>query len=318
MEPIVSHSPGKCIIFGEHAVVYGYTAVAASLKAGSHCEIRFTNKNHIIGHFPNYNTTIPWQHSEKSVPSEFSQFFAVLHKIKQDFNVEISNFEFKVISDLWVNAGLGSSASSSLAYLLGLMKLFEINLNVDQLNQLLFFMEKIVHGNPSGIDNSTVLYGGLIKFKGQKVSPLSLKSFPPVLIINSQEIHNTKHAISIVREQCQKNPQEIQKIFSQMQSICQEGIIALQNGDLREIGRLMNENHKLLTNLHLSTTKIEDIVSLASKMGIYGTKITGAGLGGALISVANIEELKNFQKVLTQKQIPSILTNLGVPSYIQS
>ena len=81
------------------------------------------------------------------------------------YNILINKVEIKIYSDLWPESGLGSSASSSIALLGALNDFYNVNLNKKDISNLAFEMEKIVHGKPSGIDNTTCSQGGLIFFK---------------------------------------------------------------------------------------------------------------------------------------------------------
>ncbi|MHA1620311.1 MAG: mevalonate kinase family protein, partial [Promethearchaeota archaeon] len=165
-----------------------------------------------------------------------------------------------------------------------------------------------IHGTPSGLDNSTVNYGGVIHFQKGKVRKLDKFSPIPVIIIDSGIPHNTKEAINRVKELFAKDPNKITDIFEKIASICERGIVAIKSEKLEIFGALMNENHQLLQDLNLSTPKIEEIRWIGDQSGIYGSKITGAGLGGAIIAVGSPKSLDLFQDKLNHQNIPSIFT----------
>jgi mevalonate kinase len=73
---------------------------------------------------------------------------------------------------------------------------------------------------------------------------------------------------------------------------------ALQNRDLRRLGILMNENHLLLKTLNLSNSIVDKIVKLCQGGGTFGTKITGAGGGGCVLSLINHDEQSLLNKLL--------------------
>ena len=61
---------------------------------------------------------------------------------------------------------------------------------------------------------------------------------------------------------------------------------ALLNNDLNYFGELMTESHQSLTNNYeVSTPELNQIVKLANCSGALGSKLTGAGYGGAVISL---------------------------------
>ena len=57
MYQITASAPGKCILFGEHAVVYGYTAVVSSIDIKSTCIIKETKIPGIKWNFLDFDQT---------------------------------------------------------------------------------------------------------------------------------------------------------------------------------------------------------------------------------------------------------------------
>jgi mevalonate kinase len=84
---------------------------------------------------------------------------------------------------------------------------------------------------------------------------------------------------------------------------------ALQDEDHYELGKLMNENHKLLQQIEVSSRELDFLVKLARDNGALGAKLTGGGLGGNIIAltpgrelqeeVANAIEKEGFQTLKT-------------------
>jgi mevalonate kinase len=69
---------------------------------------------------------------------------------------------------------------------------------------LAFVSEKILHGKPSGIDNSVSTFGGFVRFSGFKPSPIELSSANlRVLLVNTQVKRNTKALVEMVAKQYQ-------------------------------------------------------------------------------------------------------------------
>ena len=308
MKTSQGESPGKCILFGEHAVVYGYPALAAAIEIGSLCNITTSSHEGISWNFSNYSTSLQWFITDKIPDSPFAHFFNCLQKLSQDFTIEMNNLEITISSELWPNSGLGSSASSASAFIKAVNSYYNLKLTLDQLNKYTLYMERFIHGNPSGLDNSIVNYGGVIQFQKGIVQNLDKFSPIPMLIVNSGIAHDTKEAIIRVKALFTKDLHRITDIFEKIAKICEQGIIAIKTEKLEFLGSLMNENHQLLQELNLSTPKIEEIRQIGENIGIYGSKITGAGLGGAIIAVGTLQSLNLYQDKLRYQNIPSILT----------
>ncbi len=75
-----------------------------------------------------------------------------------------------------------------------------------------------------------------------------------------------------------------------------KGVVsALRDGDSKELGELMSENHDLLQRVGVSHPKLDKLVEAAIGAGALGAKLTGAGGGGCMIAVCNSS--KQRQKI---------------------
>lgn len=83
-----------------------------------------------------------------------------------------------------------------------------------------FCSEKIMHGNPSGLDNYICAFGGLVKFyRNQK--PVSLKSTKAlnILLINSCVSRSTAAMVQRVLQLKTDNPSKVQDIFDRIENV---------------------------------------------------------------------------------------------------
>ncbi|MHA1562242.1 MAG: mevalonate kinase family protein, partial [Promethearchaeota archaeon] len=168
MQNSIASAPGKCILFGEHAVVYGYPALAIAIDIFSYCKISEREQNGIVLILKNYDYSFNFSDINdlcEQIPPKFNQIAAGLELFSKRYNILINKVEITIKSDLWPESGLGSSASSSIALLGALNEFYSLNLKKNDISSLAFEMEKKVHGNPSGIDNTTCSQGGLIFYK---------------------------------------------------------------------------------------------------------------------------------------------------------
>ncbi len=81
-------------------------------------------------------------------------------------------------------------------------------------------------------------------------------------------------------------PDVVDTIFLCIDKIVERAIRHLEEGDLERVGKLMYVNHGLLNALGLSNERVERIVNTARGLGALGAKMSGAGLGGAVIVLA--------------------------------
>ncbi|QEE15386.1 mevalonate kinase [Promethearchaeum syntrophicum] len=314
MRPSIASAPGKCILFGEHAVVYGYPALAIAIDVSSSCQISESDQNGISLILKNYEQTFSFLNMKdlfNKIPSKFSQIAIGLKLFSKKYKILMEKIEIEIQSDLWPESGLGSSASSSISLLGALNEFYNLELNSRNLSTLSYEMEKEVHGKPSGIDNTACSQGGLIFFKNQNFQRFNfLKQFQ-ILITYTGKTHNTKEAIKNVKEFCDKEPKISTELFNNIGKITEKGLKELKNGNLVEFGHLMNLNHQILMEIGLSTTDIEEITRISISNNAYGSKLTGAGKGGCVISIGKLKDLKNIKEKLKKLGYSSIITSIN-------
>ena len=314
MKNSIASAPGKCILFGEHAVVYGYPALAIAIDIFSYCKISERENNGIGLNLKNYDYSFNFSDINdlcNQIPPKYSQIALGLKLISKNYNIVIDKVEIKIHSDLWPESGLGSSASSSIALLGALNDFYNLNLKKIDISNLAFEMEKKVHGKPSGIDNTTCSQGGLILFKDHEFKRFDfLKQFQ-ILIIYTGITHNTKKAIKNVKEFCIKEPKLSTELFAKIRTITEKGFKELKIGNIVEVGNLMNLNHQILSEIGLSTPDIEKITQISRSNNAYGSKLTGAGKGGCVISIGKLRDLQIIQEKLNKMGYPSIISTIN-------
>lgn len=313
MKIVSTIAPGKCILFGEHSVVYGYPAIAMAISLYSRCVIENIKEKKIQLVFKNYDKIFEFPDLKTfvlSVPSQFKQVSGCLKIFNEEHGVNFENIKLTLSSSLFPSSGLGSSASIAVALVSAISEFYEKNYDKYEISKIAFQMEKIIHGTPSGIDNTVCTHGNLIFYKKGEFSSLSFPNYLQILVSYTNIAHDTKRAIEAVRAFKNEKPDLSEKIFKEMGKIAETAEKQLLNGNLREIGNLMNENQKYLVELGVSNDTISEIVKIALRNGAYGSKLTGAGLGGCVISLGTKKELKKISRVLKERGFESFLINV--------
>ena len=285
-------APGKCILFGEHAVVYGYPAIAMAISLKSTCIIEELNEEKIELVFQNYDQTYEFENLNdllQNLPSQFNQIIYIFKIINERFNIQINRIRLIISSNLFPSAGLGSSASIAVAIIMAFNTYYNWELEKTDISKLAFEMEKIVHGTPSGIDNTICTFGNVIFFQEKKFHFIEVSDDFKILITYTNIDHNTKLAIEQLKALKIENPLLCDNIFKEISLYTEKAELELIHGNLNELGFLMSNNQKLLATLNLSNNTISEIIDIAIENGAYGSKLTGAGLGGCVISVGKEE-----------------------------
>ena len=298
---------GKAILFNEHFVVYGLPAIVSAIGKYTIAKIEPNNKS---GWDINDNRKATPNYKEEKIQQQKDSINRMLKKL----NIALSKQGINITLDgtLYCASGIGASAASCVAIARALSQHYNLNLSNEEINEIAYEGEKGYHGTPSGIDNTASTFGGLIWFEKSDnniMDKISINTPVEVVMGNTGKVANTTAAVEGVRQRKQQNPEKYDQIFDRAENIAYLAKDAFQDEDYRELGKLMNENHKLLQQIEVSSRELDFMVKLARDNGALGAKLTGGGLGGNMIAltpgrdlqdtVANAIEKEGFQTLKT-------------------
>ncbi len=298
---------GKAILLNEHFVVYGVPSIVSAIGKYTISKIEDFSQS---GWKINDNRKATPKYKEEKIEQQKDSINRMLKKL--DIDLSKKGIEITLEGSLYCASGVGASAASCVAIARALSDHFNFNLSDEEINEIAYEGEKGYHGNPSGIDNTASTYGGLIWFERAENSKMDKITIPtPIEIVlgNTGKVADTSAAVKGVRERKENNPDKYNEIFNRAENIAYLARNALLNEDHIELGKLMNENHKLLQQIEVSSKELDFLVKLARDQGALGAKLTGGGLGGNIIAltpgkdlqddVANAIEKEGFQTVKT-------------------
>jgi mevalonate kinase len=289
-------APGKIILFGEHAVVYGQPALAVPVTQVE-AEVRVDKifSSGIRINAPNI------QLNEKldALPTTHPLAATVLNTLHALQADSLSHVAVLVRSSIPVASGLGSGAAVSVAMIRALAKYLDKEITDEQVSELAFETEKLYHGTPSGIDNTVVTYAKPVYFvKDQPIEVLKVK-YPFMIVIGDTGIPaSTKAAVRDVRIQHHKRPDRYETLFAAIGSIATTARQLIEGGMPESLGPLMDENHAMLRNMNVSSPELDHLVEAAREAGALGAKISGGGRGGNMIALAQASKAGAIAKAL--------------------
>ena len=299
MPSFSASAPGKVILFGEHAVVYGEPALAVpvhSLKARAIITpVVSGRRGEIQIEAPDITLTAKMKDLEPDHPIRAAIRTTVL---PDGDPADIPACKILLSSDIPTASGLGSGAAISAALIRALSAFLGQRLPDEEISKRTFEVEKIHHGTPSGIDNTVVAHQRPIYY--QKGEPFQILDIPTpfsILIADSGIPGQTHNAVQMVRQNWMNDPERYEAIFSSIGKLAKEARDLIMDGDPDNLGLLMDQNHSLLQELEVSHPDLDRLVDIARGAGAEGAKMTGGGLGGNIIAMVGkdpnriIEEL---------------------------
>ncbi|MCM0649782.1 mevalonate kinase [Clostridium swellfunianum] len=289
----VGYAHSKLILFGEHAVVYGKPAIAIPfpLKVRSIVE-EFEGPIILESEF--YTGSID------NIPEKMQGISACIKATIDYLKMPFYGLRIKIDSLIPIGRGLGSSAAIAIAIVRGLFSFYGQELSKKQLFSLVNIAEKHAHGNPSGIDMVAESSECAIWFKkGNKA--VSIIAGGPLFIVvaDTGRIGNTRKAVENVRKKYNIEPKKVYKSLDEIEKISNKAREALSKGDMYLLGELMDRNQKELTYIGVSDKGLDKLIESAKDSSALGAKLTGGGLGGCVMALAeNLEHAKVIAKDL--------------------
>ncbi len=305
MAIIFRKAPGKIILFGEHAVVYGQPAIAIPVTQVHATARVFPKLTALKGtvhlQAPDINLDTDLSHLPANHPLA-AAIRVTLEALKLETLTldHLPAFTLQISSTIPISAGMGSGAAISVAIIRALSDFLGKPLSPEKVSDLAYEVEKIFHGNPSGVDNNVITYQKPVYFsRGQSIQFLSIKRATHWVIADSGEKTPTRETVSAVRDQLEAQPNRVEMVFQKIGALTVKAKNALINGDLEDLGDLLNENQKLLEALDVSSPNLENLIKAAKNAGAIGAKLSGGGRGGNIIALVPPDKVGPIKNALT-------------------
>ncbi|SCN22723.1 Galactokinase [Clostridium sp. N3C] len=290
----IAHS--KLILVGEHAVVYGKPAIAIPFPLKVEAIVQQYNGS-IIFESQLYTGPI------EKMPDNMEGLFQCIKATLSYLNKPQKYLYIKIKSQIPLGRGLGSSAAVAVAIVRALFSFFGKNPSQEELFSLVQIAESCTHGNPSGIDMAIVASENPIWFLRDK-EIVHIKTTKPLYLVvgDTGRIGDTRTAVEKVRQQYLRDNARVNKSLDRMESIAYQARDAILEGNISLLGKLLDANQEELESLGVSDNDLDSLIDKARDLGALGAKLTGGGLGGCMIALADsfekakviAEDLKNY------------------------
>ena len=286
MPAFSASAPGKIILFGEHAVVYGRPAIAVPVTQVRAKAIVTAEPKSPSGQVRFIAPDVNLEATLESLPHDHPLALTILNAASVLHLARIPACSIRITSTIPIAAGMGSGAAVSVAILRAFSASMGHPLTDLQISDLVFETERIYHGTPSGIDNTVITYARPVYFTSGKQPEILSVNHPFTLIIADTGLKSpTSMAVSDVRQAWQHDTKQFEQLFDAAGAITDAGRTAIESGQLEVIGSLMNENHAVLQKIGVSCPELDVLVETAHTAGALGAKLSGAGRGGSMVAL---------------------------------
>jgi mevalonate kinase len=305
-ESTFATASGKVILFGEHAVVYGRPAIAVPVTDVSARATISTGELgggvHILaadlpapdggrgGHRYRLRDTPANDPLGTSVELALDAF---LHSDSEpDVLVTIT-------STIPIARGMGSGAAVATAIVRAVGRHFGHDPQPEEISALVYEVEKLHHGTPSGIDNTVVAYAQPVFFvRGEGMNRLSVGARLSLVIADTGVVSSTRKVVGDVRRRWSADTERYEGLFDEIGAVARLAKSAIERGDPKAVGRLMDENHELLMTLGVSSPELDTLVKAAERAGALGAKMSGAGWGGNMLALVEADRAPTVASAL--------------------
>ena len=280
-------APGKVILFGEHAVVYGRPALAVPIsQMAAHAQVE--------SGAPGSGLTIEAMDLAHcftlAQAPDGDPLAAAVHLALAHLGLEAPDWRLTVHSTIPIASGLGSGAAVSAAIMRALAHAAGQELLPETLSALVYEVEVLYHGTPSGVDNTVIAHGRPVYFVRGHTPQVFPIGRPFWLAIADSGIGSpTKVTVGDVRLGWQRSPERFEKLFDDVGQIVEAARAAIASGEPDRLGPLMDANHELLVEMGVSCPQLDRLVAAARSAGAGGAKLSGGGRGGNMIALVSAE-----------------------------
>ncbi|MBI2133445.1 mevalonate kinase [Candidatus Woesearchaeota archaeon] len=314
----MSRAPGKLMLLGEHAVVYGRKCIVTAVDAPVTVSLRSHEK--FVINAPDLKISHEFTLSDPEYPKEVS-FAATAVKM---FNAKFAlpspvSITTKSLLSSERKVGLGSSASVTAAVMKALSNHFSIKLEKKELFDLCYKTILEVQKVGSGFDAAAAVFGGTLMYKKGQPMPIKSEGLDLTIGYTGMPAHTTE-IVRKVAAQVDEQPGYYENIFDEIEKLVIMATKAIEEKDWASLGSLMNENQEFLREMQVpseelgvSSEIIEKLINSALDAGAYGAKLSGAGVGDCIIAISPIERKNEVEEAIARAGGTIIDAKVNVP-----
>lgn len=313
-------APGKLLLLGDHAVVYGHPALVSAIDQRMSVSVAPVQGDEISIDASSVGVAL-YSKSRASVgrgdvPRAVSFVEASVKRFFERFPSAVGGVHITTTSAFSSTVGFGSSAATSVCVISALGLLFGQRLSPKDVFSLSYQSVLDVQGTGSGFDVAASTYGGVLYYQrgGETITPVAVPTLPLVIGYTGVKA-DTVSLILDVKKKYEKNTVAVSRIFSAIHTLVDDARERLIKRDWERLGVCMDYNQEYLRDLGVSSDRLESLITAAKDAGALGAKLSGAGGGDCMIALVTDATRDAVQQAITQAGgvvIPTSITHKGV------
>lgn len=288
-------APGKLILSGEHAVVYGKPAIAMAIDRSAVFEMTPQEGDQISFDLPGVetkesHTVKALRDLKRRVEKKYREFlsgdvgigyvlngpadlfrFAFIHTLDGLHRKLDTGMVMKLRSSIPIGCGMGSSAATVLSEIRAMGHFLRVDFKPDWYYEYSLEAEKLQHGKPSGVDSYISLHGGCARFQNGNAVSLSLPRAKMFMVHTGIPTSSTGECVMAVEKNFANS-----SIWSEFEDVTQAFEHAIFANDQQKLKWLVRENNRLLTVIGVVPKTVQRFIADIEQWG-GSAKICGAG-----------------------------------------
>lgn len=302
-----TRAPGKIILFGEHAVVYGRPAIAVPVTQ-VYAEATVEAKpGPVTLHLPDLGRSYTLLDAPEDDPLALTVCKTLDHLGLNSRN----GLHITVRSTIPIARGLGSGAAVATATVRALAQHFGQSLSPSEVSDLVYQTEVLLHGTPSGIDNTVIAFEQPVYFVRGKPPEHFAVGAPLYFVIGDTGVPSpTKITVGDVRRAWEANRETYEARFNAIGRLVRQAYQAIAEGQLVTVGALMDANQAWLHTMGLSSPELNRLIEAAWAAGALGAKLSGGGRGGNMIALVTPDTEQEVIRALREAGAANVILTL--------
>jgi len=298
-----SSAPGKVYPFGEHAVVYGEPAVPCAIERRARVTAEARDDDRLRVNATDLTLdgfTVTWggdaaDRPDVDVPTPLVEAAmgyveGAIEQARDAADAPDAGFDVTIESEIPLGAGIGSSAAVVVAAIDAATRELGAPIDAADVADRAYRVEhEVQDGEASRADTFCSAMGGAVRVQGEDCRRIADVPNLPFVVGYDGGTGDTGALVAGVRELKAEYGFAADTVAA-IGDLVRRGEAALDEGDVEEIGRLMDFNHGLLSALGVSARSLDAMVWAAREADALGAKLTGAGGGGCIVALDRTEQ----------------------------